>query len=302
MLKHLLFSVTFSVFSFCSLQGQVLFSENFDAGWPSGFLLYNEDGLTPDDPDLIGLADSAWSIRYIAQNAWNSDAAFSVSWYEDDQGPSDDWMVLPSVDVLENTVLFWTAQAITSSGDFRDRYQVAISTDGPDIEDFEQNPLLFDTGEIGEADSLRFRSVNLADAGYMNQTVYIAFRNFTAPYDPGQPTGPGNGGNELMIDDIRIENNPSNVKVVSNDHFRLNVSPNPATDHFQVNFNLSQRESVQLSLLDQMGKEVMAVSRQDLMSGQQQVQFPVSQVPNGVYILQIRTADKISAQKVLIQR
>ncbi|MBK7410827.1 MAG: choice-of-anchor J domain-containing protein [Saprospirales bacterium] len=232
---------------------QVLFNEDFENGWTEGFTMINVDGLTPDDPDLVGLADSAWSVRYITQAGWNSNVGFSVSWYLNDEGPSNDWMILPAVNLGNNTVLSWVGMAITSSGNYRDRYQVAISTGGPVIEDFEQNALLFDTGEMGEEITPQSRMINLADAGYANQTVYLAFRNFTAPYNPDLPSGPGNGGNELMIDDIGVEVLSSTSESLLQ-AIDLQVSPNPAQDHIRVSYVQTESGSATVTVRDLFGR------------------------------------------------
>lgn len=282
------------------VQGQVLYSEDFESGWPEEIQLINVDGLTPNDPDLIGLADSAWTIRYITQEGWNSNTAFSVSWYEGDAGPSDDWMILPAIDLGENTLLSWDAQAITSSGDYRDRYQVAISTGGPTIPDFEANALLFDTGELGEIDLPQSRSVNLADAGYTNQTVYIAFRNFTAPFDSNLPVGPGNGGNELMIDNIVVEE-VSNTQEIAANPLALEVFPNPVQAIANIQINLPQSADVRLELMDLQGRLVFAQDRGYLVSGKQsfEVEFPTLAV--GTYTLKVTAEDFISTQVLIIQ-
>lgn len=268
---------------------QVLYSEDFENGWPEGYTLINVDGLTPDDPDLIGLADSAWSIRYISQAGWNSNAAFSVSWYQNDEGPSDDWMILPAIELGANSVLSWTGMAITSSGNFRDRYQVAISTGDTALDDFFENPLLFDTGAIGEEVTPQTRSVNLATAGYANQSVYIAFRNFTAGYNPSLPVGNGNGGNELMIDNIQVEELPVATRELAAEALQLAISPNPATNIAQLGFELPQASAVQLRVFDLQGRLLQQHDAGYLTPGQQLLEVPVGNLLAGIYLVQLQT-------------
>jgi hypothetical protein len=287
-MKRLLL-LSFLVFTLSTSFAQVLLEEDFENGWPEGFLLINVDGLVPNDPDLVGLADSAWSIRYITQEAYNSNTAFSVSWYLNDEGPSDDWMILPAVTVEANTILSWTAMAITSSGDYRDRYQVAISTEDPEIEDFEANALLFDTGELGEEDAIMERMVNLTEAGYEGETVYIAFRNFTAPYDPDLPIGPGNGGNELMIDNIRIEANVTSVTNVDPGVVALRVFPNPAAQDLQVGFELQEAQEVEIRIYDLSGKLVVHRPLGRLSAGAHLFDQSVADFGQGAYVVNIAT-------------
>lgn len=279
---------------------QVLLSEDFENGWPEGYTLINVDGLTPDDPDLVGLADSAWSIRYISQAGWNSNTAFSVSWYLNDDGPSDDWMILPALNLGDNTVLSWVGMAITSSGNYRDRYQVAISTGGPVIEDFEQNALLFDTGEMGEEITPQNRMVNLADAGYANQTVYIAFRNFTAPYNPNLPTGPGNGGNELMIDDIAVEILSSTSESPAQT-LALQVSPNPATDDIRVGFQQAEAGEVTIMVRDLFGRTMLVKELGRQAPGPHTATLTTGGLPSGRYLLTVQSGNWTGTSSVLIQ-
>jgi hypothetical protein len=277
------------------LFAQVLLSEDFENGWPEGYTLINVDGLTPDDPDLIGLADSAWSIRYITQAGWESNTAFSVSWYLNDEGPSDDWMILPQLELGDNTVLSWVGMAITSSGDFRDRYQVAISTGGPEIEDFEQNPLLFDTGDEGEEITPQNHMVNLADAGYANQSVYIAFRNFTAPY-----TGPGTGGNELMIDDIKVEI-LSSTRDLQLQAIDLQISPNPAQDYIQVNYQQAETAGVTITLRDLLGSIHLEQDLGRQIAGPHTAILSTADLPAGMYLVTVQSGNKTGTSRVMLQ-
>lgn len=281
------------------LSAQVLLSEGFENGWPEGYTLINVDGLEPDDPDLIGLLDSAWSIRYITQAGVNSNTAFSVSWYVGDQGPSDDWMILPALDLGENTVLSWTGMAITSSGDFRDRYQVAISTGGPEIEDFEENPLLFDTGNTGEEITPQERSVNLADAGYANQTVYIAFRNFTAPFDPGLPSGPGNGGNELMIDDILVENLMVDVRERLQTLEGMQVWPNPVEGLAHIQAELAEGGQVVCSIQDIFGRAIRQETKGYFAPGPHNWTLSTENLPAGIYLITIQTGTQAGTTRII---
>ncbi|MEM1218994.1 MAG: choice-of-anchor J domain-containing protein [Bacteroidota bacterium] len=283
-----------------SVQGQVLYSEDFESGWPEEIVLINVDGLTPSDPDLIGLADSAWTIRFITQEGWNSNTAFSVSWYEGDVGPSDDWMILPAVDLGGNSILTWDAQAITSSGDFRDRYQVAISTGGPEIADFEANPLLFDTGELGEIDLPQSRMVNLAEAGYSDQTVYVAFRNFTAPFDPNLPQGPGNGGNELMIDNIVVEE-VSNTQEIAANPLALEVFPNPVQTIANLRVNLPEAVDVRLELINAQGQIVLVQERGRLVAGSHTLTVELPTLIVGAYTMKVVAGNQISTQVLMIR-
>ncbi|MFM9985900.1 MAG: T9SS type A sorting domain-containing protein [Flavobacteriales bacterium] len=250
------FYFLFTLIFICSyLNAQILYSEDFSDGMPAEIMLYNLDGLTPDDPDLSTLADSARTVRTVtAQGFTGGNAAFSVSWYQGDEGPSDDWMVLPAVTLGTDPYLTWTGLAITSSGLFRDQYQIFISTGGNAIEDYILLSPEFDTGNLGEEPTPTIHQMSLAD--YSGETVNVAFRNWTQPYNPDLPDGPGNGGNELAIDDIFISNGPVSVDELQPTSITALVYPNPNQGSFTLNVNNQKRDTFTLRITDSLGRIV----------------------------------------------
>ncbi len=282
---------------------QIVYEEYFSNGFPESVALYNLDELTPDDPDLATMADSAWTARFISSqgfgNGAGSLAAFSVSWYQNDAGPSDDWMVLPGIQLGSDPYLQWSAMAITSSGNFRDRYQVFVSTAGQAIENFFLEAPLFDTGEQGEQTTETFRSLNLS--AFANQTVYIAFRNFTQPFNPELPTGPGNGGNELAIDNIVVSEGPVTVEEASAESISLTLWPQPASELIQFRCSENLTNAV-YTLTDLTGKVVAQEASAQNWSAKQIITVPVSHLPAGVYVLQLRAGKHVLSTTVNVWR
>lgn len=278
---------------------QIVFEEYFDNGMPESFVLENLDGLTPDDPDLATMADSAWTVRNITAQGFGggsgSNAAFSVSWYEGDAGPSDDWMITNGIQLGADPYLNWSAMAITSSGDFRDQYQVFVVTEGQEIENFFLAAPLFDTGQTGEETEETFRSLSLAD--FANETVYIAFRNFTQPYDSGQPTGPGNGGNELAVDNIVVSEGPLSVSEFVKGEAR--VWPQPAQSELRFALPVSV-QALEWSLVDASGRIVKQSSAGVLNAGDP-VQLSVDDLKAGNYILHITADGFTAASRVMVR-
>lgn len=269
-----------------SAQSEVFF-DDFEDQSLEGYTLYNLDGLVPDDPDLATMEDSAWTVRFITAQGWeNGNSAFSVSWYVDDAGPSDDWLITPAIEIGTNTMLSWDALAITSSGDFRDRYQVFI---GPstDLEDYFELEPEFDTGELGELDEPTSRSLNLSELGYENQTIHIAFRNNTPGFDPDQPVGPGNGGNELAIDNISVSTVLSSEEIEIFEDITL--LPNPSANDMQLRFGLENPEDVTIEIADITGKIIRLERLGTLSSGQHLIDLDRQGVKAGVYLVRLRT-------------
>ncbi len=285
-----LYAFAIAILAVSTMEAQ-LFFDDFEDNSLEGYTLYNLDELTPDDPDLSTMADSAWTIRFISSQGWEfGNSAFSVSWYENDEGPSDDWLITPAIQIGEGAILEWDAMAITSSGDFRDRYQVFISS-SPELEDLGLLAPEFTMGDTGEVDAPVHRMLDLGALGYANETIYVAFRNNTQGYDPEQPIGPGNGGNELAIDNIEV-NDESTLSVSDNSPVDfIKVQPNPVAKGIQINltFSLKNSEMVQIEVMDITGKIQKIISPQQLSSGISMIQIDRSGLSQGLYMIRLRT-------------
>jgi hypothetical protein len=169
-------------------QGPVVFADDFETGDLSmGWTLNDVDGLTPDA--MVNFVTEAWVVSDIIDGVNNQ--AVSTSWYAP-AGMSDDWLISPQIMLGANTRLYWVSS--TANAGFPDSLEVRISTATTAIMDFEANPALLIADP--EQDVPVFHFVDLAPAGYMNQQVYIAFRNLT--FD----------GVLLTVDDVAVVDLP----------------------------------------------------------------------------------------------
>lgn len=290
-----------AIFGFTTMDAQLYF-DDFEDNSLEGYTLYNLDGLTPDDPDLETMADSAWTIKSITSQGWEFGlSAFSVSWYENDAGPSDDWLVTPAIEIGEDAVLEWDAMAITSTGDFRDRYQVFISN-SPELDALGLLAPEFTMGDTGEVDFPIHRSLDLAALGYANETIYVAFRNNTQGYNPELPIGPGNGGNELAIDNIEV-NDATTLSVKDNTSFEyVKVQPNPVAQGNSINLALSLKtsETITIEVMDITGKVHTVISNRDLPAGPALISIDRNGLSQGIYLLRLRAGENVSVVKTVL--
>ncbi|MFN2429016.1 MAG: choice-of-anchor J domain-containing protein [Cryomorphaceae bacterium] len=278
-------------------QSQIFF-DDFEDQSLEGYTLYNLDGLVPDDPDLESMEDSAWTVRFISSQGWTfGNSAFSVSWYEGDAGPSNDWLISPAIEIGSGAMLEWDAMAITSSGDFRDRYQVFIGSSA-ELADYEILAPVFDTGDTGEVDMPIHRMIDLAELGYENETIHIAFRNTTEGFDPDQPVGPGNGGNELAIDNIEVS------AILSTEEpkvFReLRTFPNPARENAHIAFRLESPADALMEVIDVTGKVLRVENLGRLANGDHLIEINRSGLANGLYIVRLRSGESTSTARVVL--
>ncbi|MFT4525006.1 MAG: PKD repeat protein, partial [Bacteroidia bacterium] len=152
-------------------QAQVIFTEDFETGIPGTWLTIDVDTLTPS-ASLPFSFTSAWIGAADFSNATDT-VAMSTSWYNP-AGTSDDWLISPQIPLTAGNVLTWEEKAQDPA--YADGYEVRISTTTPTIAGFMANaPLL--TVPAASAGVWASQSVDLAAAGYLNQNVYLAWRN-----------------------------------------------------------------------------------------------------------------------------
>jgi gliding motility-associated-like protein len=160
----------------------VFYFEDFDAGIPATYTLFDGDG----QPDNYGI-NGSW-VPFDFNNDGDAEAVSSSWWNPAALNPADDWLITEAIGVLPaNQMLSWIGEA--SDAAFPDGYEVRISTTGAlptTVANF--NTVLFST--TGENAFPTTRGVSLA--AYAGQTVYIAFVNNS------------NDMNILMIDDVWV--------------------------------------------------------------------------------------------------
>lgn len=270
-----------------SARAQETIVYDFEDGlMPESFTLINRDMLVPNSPEDAGFADTAWMV--IESGLLESFAALSLSWYVDDAGPADDWMILPKITVAEGSTLSWTAISTTSSGNFPDSYQVLINAGEPTFESFEANGAILLTVDPEESESPQMRDVSLAD--YAGQDVHIAFRNITP------------SGDALLIDDITItEGILSSTPALAPDHFQLQVQPNPVQGQAIIKYTLEHSSPAQLIVRNINGQQVMQANLGQQGAGQQQVHWDTAGLAAGLYTITVQTAEAVGTIKAIVR-
>jgi PKD repeat protein len=162
--------------------------QDFESGWPAGYVRFNMDAFIPNvavNPPFTGSNATAWLPLDVDGNG--DTEAVSTSWNGAPGQLANDWMITTAIGPLPaNQRLFWDAEALDAS--YPDGYQVRISTTQTPANTTNFSTLLFSTPAENAFNTTR--SVDLS--AYAGQTVYIAFRNNS------------NYMNLLFIDDIRI--------------------------------------------------------------------------------------------------
>lgn len=183
-------------------QGSFIFFEDFQTqvdplnpALPAGWVVVNVDGLTPNAN--VSQFTDAW----IAAVDFDDNTNFNVqstSWYTP-AGQADDWLITPAISLGANSILSWLGEGQDAA--YPDGYEVYVSTTTQDVAGCQANPTVFSIpAESGAVYTEHV--VNLLDAGYSNQSVYICYRNNS------------NDQFILMLDDILVvEGLDNNVEI-----------------------------------------------------------------------------------------
>jgi len=172
-----------------ALPAQVIFSEDFENGIPSGFTVIDADSniVNPN----VSAVNEAW-IAYQDFRDTGNVIALSTSWYSPID-TSDDWLITPRIHLDSFAVLEWDAEAYLPVPD-ADGYEVRVAATSSITDFLSGQPLFFMENELTERTR---RRIDLAALGYVNRDVYIAFRNNS--FDDYL----------LLLDNIELRNRPS---------------------------------------------------------------------------------------------
>lgn len=103
-------------------------------------------------------------------------------------------------------------------------------------------------------------------------------------------------GNNLYIDNINVENNVGIIEEeVENS---LSIYPNPTKDYSIVSFNLTEPSLVTMNVYNTMGSLVFARGQENLGSGLQKITFNGTELPSGIYFVNLTVGDKLITKKI----
>lgn len=141
---------------------------NFTSGL-GDFTLVNLDGMAVETSDVLNISAKTTWFQAMGGRLNGGKVAMSCSHREADE-PTDNWMITPQLTISsEDTWLTWDANSVHY--DLRESYEVLLSTEGAETDDFET--VLFSIDE--ETYFPTHRMISLAD--YAGCDVYIAFRH-----------------------------------------------------------------------------------------------------------------------------
>lgn len=96
------------------------------------------------------------------------------------------------------------------------------------------------------------------------------------------------GGNNLYIDDININNAPLSTWELPTTSRGLVVMPNPTSDEARIYFALQRPGMVEVDVIDMTGRAVRMVHSGNLPAGEQRIDVNVDALPAGMYFVRLQ--------------
>ncbi|MDP2386196.1 MAG: M43 family zinc metalloprotease [Bacteroidota bacterium] len=108
--------------------------------------------------------------------------------------------------------------------------------------------------------------------------------------------------NNIYIDDINITNNGVGIEEQFESSLGYNVYPNPGNGEVHVAFELTEKHSVKLELVDVLGKTLEMVVNKDLLNGSYDYSFGSNnKLASGVYFSKLTIDGKTIIRKIIIE-
>lgn len=222
-MKHIILFILSSI-TLNFISQNIILSENFNGGFPAGWQLVDNDGMTPNASPAVNFIDDAFVVVEDYDSTGIGDSILvATSWF-DTIGEADDWLILPNLTMgsFGNYISF---DAKSMDASYPDGLEIRVSTGGPNLWEF----FTLDTvayANVAMAPTWTNYTVALDHLGIANQNVFIAFKHLsTDDYILG-------------LDNIVVRTeDPVSITEANSS---LQIYPNPSSNgvfHLSENFN-----------------------------------------------------------------
>ncbi len=109
------------------------------------------------------------------------------------------------------------------------------------------------------------------------------------------------GGNNIYLDDININNQPVSVEELVGDGPGLLVVPNPTAGQAQAIFQLGAAAQTTLEMIDVLGRTVATPIAGMLTAGEHRVDLPVQGMVSGIYFLRLRQDGREQVTRFVVE-
>ena len=160
------------------------------------------------------------------------------------------------------------------------------------------------TGEIINAEKQAISGANVNEMETIALNVlpnpaydYVNIANFASANNAlFKFKATSNYGNNIYVDNINI--GTASIEALTETSF--NVYPNPASDLVNISFDLIQSNQVSVQILDITGKLVIGTESRQFNTGANKIELGTSELPQGMYFVQILTPESTLSTRLVI--
>ncbi len=176
-MKYILTALLFLAAGMGLLAQTTILSEDFNEGFPVGWQLVDNDGLTPNESPGVNFIDEAFVVIEDYDSTGIGDSILvATSWF-DEAGEADDWLILPNLTMgsYGNYVSF-DARSIDAS--HPDGLEIRVSTGGVNLWEFFSLDTVVYANVAMNSEWTNY-TLSLDSLDIANQNVFIAFRHIS---------------------------------------------------------------------------------------------------------------------------
>jgi hypothetical protein len=134
-------------------------------------------------------------------------------------------------------------------------------------------------------------------ANYIHQTIDGGYILTGVTYSNDVDVSGNHGGGDVWLVKLSSTVGMNELSAITS----LNVYPNPASDNFTVNLSLSKTENLTLQIKDILGQNIIEPIYLKNISGDFSHTFSTSELPGGIYLLDIIGDEGRRTEKVIIE-
>lgn len=108
------------------------------------------------------------------------------------------------------------------------------------------------------------------------------------------------GGNNIYIDDINLDINVGEEEI-SRENLGFDIYPNPVSSQATIEYTLAGSSSVEVNVTDITGRLIQVLEKGEKASGVHMLDFNVSHLPKGIYLVTIHAGHAIHTRKVVVE-
>jgi len=186
-----------------------------------------------------------------------------------------------------------------TNSQYHDDFRVMLSTDCGEQYAFTIYSLTDSLGGIGTQSSSFSPSAGDWQTVALDLTPYLPFGTIRLQFQ-----AVGMGGQNLYLDNVRIESIPLSVEDQIEEVRSLDIMPNPFASSFDFAIDLDKASDVSVEVLDFQGRTVFASTLGHDWIGQHSTRMnqpEIMALPSGIYFVRVRTDFGLLSKKVIKQ-